>query len=149
MKATPVYPVVRRDSPQATGVISHCTPHLSEFILREVNGAVRMCVGQHGGKGWKEPVGNATDVRSTESTYFRFRDLLAWIRRPTRAFCELKYGPVYVECGHRLVQPRESLHEDADEEDDEERVWWRPILTRLMACRQWTHHQTPMPTRFG
>ena len=62
---------------------------------------------------------------------FRFRDLLAWIRRPTRAFCELKYGPVYVECGHRLVQPRESLHEDADEEGDEGRIWWRPIFTRL------------------
>ena len=73
MKATPVYPVERWESPQATGVISHCTPLLSEFILREVNGAVRMRVGQHEGKGWKEPVGNATDVRSTESTLLSTR----------------------------------------------------------------------------
>ena len=46
------------------------------------------------------------------------------IRRPTRAFFSLKNSSAYVEGTHCLAYCWGSLSEDADEEDDEERVWY-------------------------
>jgi len=53
---------------------------------------------------------------------FRFRVYIDGIRRPTQAFFSLKNNSAYVECRHCLAYFRGSLSEDAEEEDDEERL---------------------------
>jgi hypothetical protein len=57
------------------------------------------------------------------------------IRRPTRAFFSLEISSAYIECRHCLAYFWGLLPEDAEEEDDEERVWYKRIFTScILTC---------------
>ena len=60
---------------------------------------------------------------------FRFRVYVNGIRRPTQAFFSLKNSSAYVECRHCLAYRWGSLPEDAEEDDDEERVWYKRMVS--------------------